>query len=403
MVGSCFLGEHLAFAMHLSPLAGVYRLRPTGGDTRDDPIWVHKHQQLTTSHMRTGGYKRSQQNKSQPTPKRGFTMNAGQHGRAIPTVLCLGEALIDFIAETAGSLATAPRFLRCAGGAPANVAVGIARLGVACGFIGKVAADPFGDFLVTTLQTNGVDTRRVVRSRDARTALAFVSRTAGGERDFLFYRNLCADLQLTEKDLPLDWLQQARFLHIGGVSLSSDPSRQATLRAIEYAKANHVIVTFDPNLRLDLWKNGLAECRQVVRSALSSTEIFLPSEEELLLLMNTKDLDKAASQVLELGPRVVCVKQGPKGASVTAMSPQGRVEGFRQAAFTVPVVDTTGAGDGFNAGLLAGLANGMSLPVAVRQGTGVAALVITKKGAMSALPTYRQLRRFLAHAHEKND
>lgn len=330
-------------------------------------------------------------------------MNAGQHGRATPTVLCLGEALIDFITETTGPLSTAPRFLKCAGGAPANVAVGIARLGVPCGFIGKVAADPFGDFLVAALQTNGVDTRRMVRARDAPTALAFVSRTAGGERDFLFYRNLCADLQLTEKDLPLDWLQQARFLHIGGVGLSSDPSRQATLRAIEYAKANRVVVSFDPNLRLDLWKDGLAECRQVVQNALRFTEIFLPSEEELLVLMNTKDLDKAVSQVLELGPRVVCVKQGPKGAFVTIKSPDGRLEGFRQAAFMVPVVDTTGAGDGFNAGLVAGLASGMSLPVAVRQGTGVAALVITKKGAMSALPTHRQLLRFLAHAREKKD
>lgn len=328
-------------------------------------------------------------------------MDAGQPKRGIPTVLCLGEALIDFIADATGSLTTVSRFLKCAGGAPANVAVGVARLGVPCGFIGKVAADPFGDFLVTTLQTNGVDTRRMVRSRDAPTALAFVSRAASGERDFLFYRNPCADLQLTEQDLPLDWLQRARFLHIGGVSLSSEPSRQATLRAIQYAKVNRVVVTFDPNLRLELWKGGLAECRQVVRSALSFTETFLPSEEELLLLMNTNDLDKAISQVLDLGPRVVCVKQGSRGAFVAVKSATGRFEGSRQAAFTVPVVDTTGAGDGFNAGLVAGLASGMTLPMAVRQGTGVAALVITKKGAMSALPTHRQLLRFSAHAREK--
>jgi len=328
-------------------------------------------------------------------------MRANPHERATPTVLCLGEALIDFIAETPGSLATASTFLKCAGGAPANVAVGIARLGVSCGFIGKLAADSFGDFLLETLKTNGVDVQRVVRTCDAPTALAFVSRTLRGERSFLFYRNACADSQLTEKDLPLDWLEHARFLHIGGVSLSSGPSRQATLRAIEHAKANHAVVTFDPNLRMDLWKDGLEECRQVVRSALRFAEVFLPSEEELLLLMETNDLDKAVAEVLDLGPSAVCVKQGPKGASVVVKSVSGTVEKFRQHAFTVPVVDTTGAGDGFNAGLLAGLAAGMTLPMAVRQGTGVAALVITKRGAMSALPTRRQLLRFMAHAREK--
>lgn len=329
-------------------------------------------------------------------------MKAAKQGRVNPTVLCLGEVLVDFIAETVGSLDKTSRFLKCAGGAPANVAVGIARLGVPCGFIGKVAADPFGDFLEETLRINGVDTRRVVRTRDAPTALAFVSRTASGERSFLFYRDSCADLQLTPKDLPLDWLQHARFLHIGGVGLSSEPSRQATLRAIEYAKANRVAVSFDPNLRLDLWEDGLAECRETVRRALDFTELFLPSEEELLLLMDTNDLSEAVSQVLELGPRVICVKQGSKGALITAKATGGGLETFRQAAFAVRVVDTTGAGDGFDAGLVAGLASGMSLPMAVRQGTGVAALVITKKGAMSALPTHRQLVQFLAHAREKN-
>jgi fructokinase len=330
-------------------------------------------------------------------------MTAGQRGQAIPTVLCLGEVLIDLIAETPGSLTTASRFLKCAGGAPANVAVGIARLGVSCGFTGKVAADPFGDFLVSTLHANGVDTRRVVRTREAPTALAFVSRSAGGERDFLFYRNPCADAQLTEEDLPLDWLQQVRFLHIGGVSLSRDPSRQATLRAIKHAKANRAVVTFDPNLRLDLWRDDLAECRRLVRRALGFTEIFLPSEEELLLLMDTENLEQAISQVLALGPRVVCVKQGARGALIVTKSASNKPEGFRQPAFAVPVVDTTGAGDGFNAGLIAGLVTGMTLAEAARQGTGVAGLVITKKGAMSALPTRRQLTHFLTQAKVKKD
>jgi len=312
-----------------------------------------------------------------------------------PVAVCLGEVLVDLIAEQAGSLVEAPGFQKCPGGAPANVAVGLARLGVRCGFIGKVGDDPFGDFLVATLQENGVDTGGVVRTRQAPTALAFVSLTHTGERDFFFYRNPCADLLLSPEELPKHWLQQARFLHIGGVSLTGQPSRQATIRAIQLARSSGATVTFDPNLRMDLWPGGAEECRRTIRRILTDVDIFLPAEEELILLMEENDLHEAVLRAQKLGPKVVCVKRGSRGVHAFIILQDGSSQEVTQPAFKVKVVDTTGAGDGFNAGLIAALSEGRSLPEALRWGCAVAALVITKRGAMTALPTRLQLDRFL--------
>lgn len=321
--------------------------------------------------------------------------NQKQQNQDIPTIVCLGEALIDFIAETPGALSRVTQFKKCSGGAPANVAVGVARLGANCGFIGKVGLDPFGEFLIETLQQNGVNTRGIIRTHEAPTALAFVSRTQTGDRDFFFYRNPCADILLRKEELPQEWLQASRFLHVGGVSLTQDPSRQTTLYATQTARAHGATISFDPNLRLNLWENDLDECRRVTEKLLSVSDIFLPSEEELLQLMGTNDLNVAIERVLKLGPKIVCVKQGAAGIQAARQLERGDLEKFHQPAFTVPVVDTTGAGDGFNAGFLNSLIKGLGFREALYQGCAVAAFVVTQIGAMSALPTQPQLDQFL--------
>lgn len=322
-------------------------------------------------------------------------MTASSHDVIVPTVACLGEVLIDFIADEKGSLDSVTSFRKCLGGAPANVAVGITRLGVTCGFIGKVGADAFGEFLKASLKKNGVNIDGVVETKEAPTALAFVSRSKTGERHFLFYREPCADILLSEGELQQDWLRGIRYLHVGGVSLTRTPSRQTTLRAIEIARNNGVVITFDPNLRLDLWPGGLDECRKIMRQVLLRTDIFLPSQEELLLLMDREQLDDALSRAHELGPPTICLKCGADGSRISIQTAKGQYDRFSQKAFDVNVVDTTGAGDGFNAGLIVGLVKGMSLQESVRQGTAVASLVITKIGAITALPTEQELSQFL--------
>lgn len=314
-----------------------------------------------------------------------------------PTVLCLGEVLIDFIANTPGSLQTVASFLKCPGGAPANVAVGLTRLGISCGLISKVGADPFGDFLIKCLKENDVDTDGVTRTNQAPTALAFVALSDTKEPDFFFYRNPCADLLLREDELPENWFQHAQFLHVGSVSLTQDPSRRATITAVKLAKQNGMNVSFDPNIRLDLWAKGLPECRRIIRQLLSHTDVFLPSQEELSILMDTTDLEKAVSQVLKLGPQFVCVKQGLNGALLVYKEADGVIKKIQRPAYKVDIVDTTGAGDGFNAGFIAGLVQKKKLSEALEFANAVAALVITQKGAMTALPTLEQLTQFLEH------
>lgn len=323
-------------------------------------------------------------------------MNASNPEDKVPLVACLGEVLIDFIAENTASRDSVNSFQKYPGGAPANVAVGISRLGVTCGFIGKVGADTFGAFLKTSLKENGVNIEGIVDTRDAPTALAFVSRSTTGERHFLFYRDPCADVLITEDDLPQDWLRRIKYLHVGGVSLNRNPSRQATFRAIEIARKNGAVITFDPNLRLDLWSGGLHEGRKILQKVLARTDIFLPSQHELLLIMDTEQIDDALSRAHELGPYTICLKCGADGSRISTKTAKGKYDQFSQKALDVNVVDTTGAGDGFNAGLIVGLVKGMNIRDAVRQGTAVASLVITKIGAMTALPTEQELSQFLS-------
>lgn len=312
-----------------------------------------------------------------------------------PQVICLGETLIDFIGETPGDLTQVTSFRKCPGGAPANVAVGIARLGGSCGFIGAVGTDSFGHFLIRTLQENGVFTQGIIQTTEAPTALAFVSRKESGERDFLFYRERCADLLLTKKDLFLPWLETANYLHVGSVSLTANPSQQATMFAVKHAKAHGAKITFDPNLRLDLWSNDDKRCRQIIGKLLPLTDIVLPSEEELCFLMETDDLQEAIMRIAKLGPSIICVKQGEAGATLFQKTPKGAITREHQHAFLVSVTDTTGAGDAFNAGFITGLTQGMTYSQALYQGQAVAALVVTKIGAMSALPSHQELAEFL--------
>ncbi len=330
-------------------------------------------------------------------------MTASRSKTKIPAVVCLGEVLIDFLAEDVGPLDSVSSFLKFPGGAPANVAVGIARLGVSCGFIGKVGSDPFGKFLISVLKQNGVNTTRIVRTNKAPTALAFVSRSKKGDRDFLFYRDICADALLNKNELPLDWLQNARHLHVGGVSLTRNPSQKATLHATNVAHQNGVTISFDPNLRLDLWSNSLETCRTILRQILRYTDIFLPSQEELFVIMETNDLSKALHLAHQLGPTLICVKRGAKGSLISEVSKSGKYNTYSQPPFEVIVQDTTGAGDGFNAGLIAGLVNDFTVAQAVFQGTAVASMVITKMGAMTGLPTKSELAEFLRKKEKSGD
>ncbi len=312
-------------------------------------------------------------------------------------VVCLGELLIDFVSTESGvSLVEAPAFQKAAGGAPANVAVGLARLGVPSGFIGKVGSDDFGRFLAQTLEQNGVDTTGLRYSDEARTMLAFVSLRANGEREFMFYRHPSADMLLRPDEIDPAYVGAARVLHYGSISLITEPSRSATLRAAQIAQERGRLISYDPNLRLALWPSA-AMAREGILEVWPLAHVIKVSREELTFLSGEEDLTAAARRLWHDRLRLLVVTEGAAGCRYVTAHAQGRVPGFR-----VPVVDTTGAGDGFVAGLLAGLLERerawervADLEDVLRFANAVGALTTTRRGAIPALPTRAQVEAFM--------
>jgi fructokinase len=316
----------------------------------------------------------------------------------MPAVISHGEMLIDFVSTVSGvSLLEAQSFLKAPGGAPANVAVGLARLGVSAGFMGQVGDDAFGHFLAQTLRENNVDVAALRFSREARTMLAFVSLRVDGERDFMFYRHPSADMLYSMVDIDADYIRSARAFHFGTISLISESARSATLEAVKIAREAGLLITFDPNLRLNLWPDADA-ARAAIRSGWSLAHVIKVSEEELEFLSQTADLVEAARQLWHDDLRVLIITQGKAGCRYVTSAFSGEVIGF-----DVDVTDTTGAGDGFVAGLLKGLLAQSDahldedrLRVICRYANAVGALTTTRRGAIPALPTAEQVEAFLS-------
>jgi fructokinase len=315
-------------------------------------------------------------------------------------IITLGEALIDFVPSESGlPLSEVPEFYRRFGGAPANVAVGLGKLDEDVGFIGKVGEDSFGDYLKREFKDNGVDVRGLYRTPETNTTLAFVSLTEAGERDFAFYRNPGADELLTASEIDEDYVASSKFLHFGSLSLTRKKSREATVKAVNYAVQNGVTVTMDPNLRTDLWDDE-RKLKKTVKNLLPEVEVVKLSEEEAFFLTDTDELETATNALLNEGPKLVAVTQGEKGCLLNFRGSVHRIDGHR-----VDVKDTTGAGDGFMAGALHRLiqlggdlneVNEDEVMEAVRFGNAVAAITTTDYGATSSLPNQEEVNRFIS-------
>ncbi len=173
------------------------------------------------------------------------------------SIVCFGELLIDFVSMQSGvTVGDSPGFYKTPGGAPANVAVAAARLGIPAAFLGMVGDDPFGHYLEGVVRADGVDTRGLRFHPDARTALAFVSNTLDGDRSFSFYRNPSADMLMRPEDVALDVIDDYRVFHHGSITLIGEPSRAATLAAVEYARSRGKLISYEPNLRMAPWPNA---------------------------------------------------------------------------------------------------------------------------------------------------
>lgn len=261
----------------------------------------------------------------------------------------LGELLIDFTRAGASPTGQA-LFERNPGGAPANVAVAAARLGLTAQFVGKVGADAHGDFLRATLEGEGVGTNGLLQDPDACTTLAFVDVDPdSGERSFAFARKPGADMMLRPDEVSLEALDTCRVLHVGSISLTDDPARSATIFAVREASDAGALISYDPNYRPALWPDEQTAVEEMC-DLLGSADLLKMSHEEAALLFGTEDTEEAARMALARGVRLVAITRGEGGAYLATHAAQISV-----ASCPACCVDTTGAGDAFWGAVLAWL------------------------------------------------
>lgn len=306
----------------------------------------------------------------------------------------LGEILIDF--TTQGRNAQGQRiFAQNAGGAPANVAAAMAKLGASTAFIGKAGSDMHGQFLKETLNKVGIDSGGLTLSNEYFTTLAFVDVKDNGEREFSFARNHGADKMLEIGDIPTDIIADSRILHLGSISLTDEPCRSATIFAVENAKRSGCIISYDPNYRASLWKSEDLAKKQM-REIIGSVDVMKISDEETALLTDNEDYEKAAETLISQGVKIAVVTLGKTGAYVKTQNGGEVVKGFKNKA-----LDATGAGDAFWGGFLYSLARSgkspaeVSLSEAVRFtdfGNAVASVCVENYGAIPAMPSIGQVQ-----------
>jgi sugar/nucleoside kinase (ribokinase family) len=325
----------------------------------------------------------------------------------MPAVLSLGEILVDWVCTTPGAeLDRAQLFTKAPGGAPANVAVGLARLGVKTGFIGRISDDAFGHWLRNVLLDDGVNIDGVIMDPQAQTRMAYVVTTITGDRKLAEFSKIsCADARLEAGDLKPHLFAQASVLHFGSISLISSPCAEATRQAVELAHINKLMVSYDPNVRLGLWPSAQA-CRTKILETLPWADMVKINVDELEFLTESRELEAAEQLRLEHDIPLLIVTLDSKGAYLACRTGSRQVPGFQ-----VQLVEATGAGDGFTAGVIAGLLphlEGQSdrrvklqsmtveeLASIISRANAVGALTCTKAGAIPALPTSEEVEQFL--------
>lgn len=313
-------------------------------------------------------------------------------------IITLGELLIDLtqngVDENGSGIFTA-----FPGGAPANVAVAAVRLGATAGFIGKVGNDAFGRSLADVLKKDNVDTSGLFFDDEEPTTLAIVAVDDSGEREFSFYRNPGADTQLTSEEA-VEALSKGlpKILHVGSLSMTTSPAREACEAAVKYAKENGSVISYDPNYRAALWDSE-EHAVEMMKVLLPYTDILKVSDEEMVMLTGVEDFEEGSRILSGYGPGLVLVTLGADGVFVRMGGRTAAVPGF-----SVEVADTNGAGDTFLGAMLMQIANGRfglgdiwdQMLSMVRYANKAASLTCSRHGAIPAMPYLDEMEREFA-------
>lgn len=307
-------------------------------------------------------------------------------------VITIGEPMIVLIAEQIGTLKNVTSFSKSVAGAELNTSVGLTRLGHPTTYITRLGIDPFGECILDFIESENINKENIIIDKEHPTGSYLKSKPINGEDPSVYYyRKNSAASFLSPQDIEKIDFSGAKLLHISGITAALSPScKKAVDKAIDKAKKQNMLISFDPNIRKSLWYSP-EEMRVTLNNLASKSDIVIPGIKEGIELTNKETPREIADFYLESGAKTVIVKLGAPGAYYKTRKEAAVIEGFH----VENVVDTVGAGDGFAAGVLSALLEGLSLKEAVKRGNAIGAMVITSKEDNSALPTKQQLDDFL--------
>ena len=336
------------------------------------------------------------------------------NGTATYDIITMGRSSIDLYSQDIGAPFEAiTGFAAYVGGCPTNISVGAQRLGLRAALLTAVGDDPVGTFILAFLDREGVTTRYIPRKPGHRSSAVLLGIQPPDRFPLVYYRDNCADIELTIDDVLAAPIAASRALLITGTGLSKEPSRSATLFAAEQARAAGATVVLDIDFRPDQWADARA-FGVTLRAALRLVDIVLGTEDEINAAMLTDpaqvrlthsqvsdarvggDVDAAIAALLALGPRALLQKRGAAGARVHLAGTPGEPPTRQDVpGFPVEVVNILGAGDAFAAGFLYGHVQGWDWPRAVRLANACGAILVTQPGCANFMPTHDEVTRFI--------
>ena len=305
--------------------------------------------------------------------------------------ILVGEPMGLFIAQEEGKLSDVSGYSMAVAGAEFNVAVGLARLNLPVTYLTRLGEDPFGQKIVRTLQRNGIGSEFVSFSKERSTGFMLKSKVSTGDPKIFYFRKGSAASTLSKEDVDRMDFSGYGFVHLTGIFPAlSESTKEASFYLIKKAREHGLTVSFDPNLRPQLWPDTETMV-QTLNEFAALSDYVLPGEAEGELLCGDRDPRKFGQFYLERGAKAVVTKMGSRGAYLMTEQDQELVPGFS----IEKVVDTVGAGDGFAAGILSALMEGKNLYEAVRRANAVGAIQVTSIGDNDGLPSRAQLAGFM--------
>ena len=305
-------------------------------------------------------------------------------------LITFGESMALFYPDATGPLRHINGFYKYMGGAETNVSIALSRLGFHTGWFSRLGDDEFGKYIYSEVRGEGVDVSHVAFDTERSTGLMFKEKFLKKNPNVHYFRKNSAASALSPADIDEDYIRQARYLHITGITLAiSQSAQKAAFRAAEFAKRNGVRVSFDPNIRFKLWT--LEEARPVIMEMARYADIIFPGDDEGAMLTGLHTPEEIAARFMEMGSKVVAVKRGKEGCFAADRSGSCYVKGFP----TEYTEDTAGAGDGFAAGFLAGQLRGYDIETCSQIGNWIGALATLVRGDVEGYPDKWQLDAFL--------